>query len=353
MRIGKRKEKHLFFVQSDFHYMICESIIKQNELNKEQCYFASKRGVKIGNGEQQYTLPLEGGLMYYLSHRKEVESFYKDCDVTYYVPFRGYPRERDVKNLVFFEEGLSAFCVRSAISENRQSRSKRERLFGGIRRKFRVYLTRLLVKKDMLQFIDGIYYRTDDELKAKMQLYVCSSRSYEEWAHPLMHRTLLKINAECSEKYNVKQGDCLLVLDRFSKGAVHYPENHIKCVRAMLEYCKMRRCEYVWVKFHPGDFGNKDVKRTFEECARKINLKIQYFDGRLEYLALQNIGVHFVSIHSTILFYAPMLGDSNKSISFVRYMYEIDNKYKEHIQLYGGIERFLDFFSERVECLEP
>ena len=93
--------------------------------------------------------------------------------------------------------------------------------------------------------------------------------------------------------------------------------------------------------------------KNLKKCREGFNLKVHFFDGRLELLALLNINIHFIAENSTILYYAPVLGSTNKSISFVKLMYKLDERYKGLISQYGGMERFVDFFSKNVECLEP
>lgn len=345
----KRVEKHLFYVQSDFHYLICRSIMKRNGLKAENCYFVCHRNVRVDDDVRLYPFPIEGGLSYYFHHRKDIDSFFDNADIYTYTPFRGlFPKRKSANDNFFFEDGLASYRLKENVIKKRLS-TEESGSENPVKKLLKRIMTRL-VKKDSRFFLTGWFHEDVVDPQRRTLLYVCSSQAYAEWAHPFLDRIVLKMEANITEKYNVPRGSYFLVLDRFSNGCVYDVENYKKCVRMMLDYCVNRQVKEIWAKFHPADWNNKNVMKELEESAKGADISIKLFDGRLEYLAMQNINIHFISLNSTILFYAPVLGNTNRSVSFVRYMYEADDKYKSFIHLYGGIERFVEMFSENVEC---
>lgn len=348
----KRKSKHIFFVQSDFHYMICRSIIKENGLKEADCYFVCKRGIQVEKGIQTYPFPIDGGLKYYLLHRKEIDTFYKGCEVTTYTPFRFlFPKKKYIKDVVFFEEGLSSYRLKEEVIKELHANDKYKKLKKNIKYLLRPIIMSL-VNKYSRGFVAGLFDNNEISPLYQTTIYVCSPQAYEYWDHPLLNRNLLKIDVDKSEKYDVPKGSFFLVLERFSGNQTYTHDSYMRCVRAMIEYCVDHNMTEVWTKFHPADWNNKEkALQELNYCAKGFNVKFHFFDGHLEYLALQDDGLCFISISSTILYYAPILGKTNKSVSFVRYLYGIDDNFKKYIQLYGDIDRFVEFFSEEVECL--
>lgn len=345
-----RKEKHVFFVQSDFHYMICCSIIKQNRLELNSCYFVCRRGVKIEDRMQLYPFPFEGGLKNYLLNRKSVGAFYKDCDVTIYTPFRFlFPRRVYAKDSVFFEEGLSSYRLKEEVV-----RKMRHSVIQHLKRILKyLYCTLVMsvLKKDVRAYVAGMFDNTEIDPLHTTTIYTCSPNAYADWNSQLLRKKVLTSFVNTVEHYDVPPKSFFLVLDRFASSAIYSHDAYMKCVRAMLNYCSDNHINEVWTKFHPADWQNESAKHDLEECAKGLNIKFKFFEGHLEYLAVQNLGIKFISIGSTILFYAPILGNTNSSVSFVRFLYDIDDKYKSYIGLYGGIDSFICFFSEQVECL--
>ena len=346
-------KKHLFLVCSDFQYVICKSIIRENALKTEDCFFVSRRGVKLEKEDLTYPFPYEGGFWYYMLHRREVNSFFAGKDISVYVPFRGSFFSKYVHKMNYFEEGLSIFRDSIKISKGISDGKNGKGFVCQVISHLKSILKKILIKEEALFFVDGFYSDREAEPLENSFLYGCSPYALKQWSHPLLEKRILNIGIEPPIKYDVKEGSYFVVLERFSSSNFYDLENYKICLRTIFSYLEKWGVEEIWTKFHPADYKNEHAMEEFEKCREGFNLKVHFFDGRLELLALQNINIHFIAENSTILYYAPVLGSTNKSISFVKLMYKLDERYKGLISQYGGMERFVDFFSKNVECLEP
>lgn len=343
--------KHIFYIQSDFHYMICKSIIALRKLDNRQCFFVCRRGMTVEEGTNNCDL-LEGKnqsffnrVLYLVFNYEKVKRWFGDGDVVVYLPFRFlYPSRLFVKEIVFYEEGFSAY--KTIIPRIKYSFLKQV-----IKDVFKKSFAFLLGNsaRAFLMYTD----LTAIAPKFDIKLYICTPIAYSAINNPHVRKELLPISCTTTINYNLSPHSYFIVLERFSEaGRTCTLEGYKRCVKKMFDYCTKQGIHEIWTKFHPADWTNSDALNHLMECNKGYDLDIHFFDGRLEFLALQNRGIVFLSTSSTILYYAPILGNKNESLSFCKYLASIDDRYNNFMQSFGGIEKFVEVFSENVNCID-
>ena len=127
-----------------------------------------------------------------------------------------------------------------------------------------------------------------------------------------------------------------MVFDRFNTSIGFYSlQNYKMCLAKMVDYCKQNHVREVWGKLHPADWQFKDAKDIAETFFMDEGVGLNWYEGKLEMLAMQDNHITFLGTNSTILFYAPIFGMSNKSVSFSRYLASIDDKYNQFIRAWS------------------
>lgn len=345
-----RRERHLFFIYSDFHYLICKSIISVNHIPQEECFFVCGRGTEVGDGDQVCPFRLYGSksiwgrLVDYFVDFREIRSFFGGCDIIAYIPFRFiFPVEPYVSKIILYEEGFSAY--KKECSKNLPSRNIIKTLLGaGLI---------ALVSTDLWGYF-SLCRSYERDPSGLMKLYVCSEGAYQHFDSPFIDRDILKISKlEQDYQFPIPSGSYFMVFDRFNTSIGFYSlQNYKMCLAKMVDYCKQNHVREVWGKLHPADWQFKDAKDIAETFFMDEGVGLNWYEGKLEMLAMQDNHITFLGTNSTILFYAPIFGMSNKSVSFSRYLASIDDKYNQFIRGFGGIDEFVSIFSEHVECLE-
>lgn len=338
-------EIHVFFVRSDFQYVVCKGIIEKYCIKSEKCVFVTDRNTKIEDAYKQS--PIYGVDRYlnflerckfYLNNMKDVKSFFYDTSVTIYLPFQyRYPNHKYV-NILFYEEGLSAY------------RTKR---FEGLEDEHS-FLVKIIV--NMLSPLN-------DQIKGYLMGFMCcgkrprrgttlfslSDACYQTIDDSFVNKQVIPLPHNPIEYYDIPENSIILVLDRLSEhGRPFELENYMLCINNQLMRLSNEGIKHIYLKYHPADYNNRESKQRIEKilCSFKMNTTI--FIGRLEFLALQNKGIMFLGTNSTILFYASTLGQTNRAVSFYKQLVSIDEKYKAFIQDWGDFEKF---FSKKVECI--
>lgn len=344
-----KKEKHLFFIYSDFHYVICKSIILSNNLKKEDCFFVCGRGMTVEKEDTEVPFPMEDFTSFYkkiisfIKNYKLIHSFFSNYDIVAYIPFcLFFPVGLYVKDVVFFEEGFSSH---SKCIPDLTNKGAREKLKNAMKR-----LISYFVKKNVRAFL--FLYQSIDVVPAyNTRLYVCSDSSYEPCNYPKLEKIVLNIPQLDNEKYAIPFGSYFVVLDRLSNIYRCYSlDNYFRCINRIANFCRFNGVDEIWIKLHPVDGKLNDAKIIAEKEFIRNGIRVKWYNGRLEMLAMQNKNITFIGTHSTILYYAPILGNTNRSVSFCKFLASIDKDYSNFISLFGGIDRFVDVFSKNVEC---
>ena len=340
------KEKHVFFVRSDFQFVVCKGIITHYGLHSEDCYFVTDRNTEVEDYKQS---PIYGigryfrfdeRCMYLFKHYKIVKNFLCDSKLTVYMPFSNHYSSYYNYDYVFYEEGFSAYKEYLELEEvESKSRHRVRRLL--------VFLISPLNKK-IRGYLMGFICNELKPMK-KTRLISFSKDCYPNIHNDLINKIVISVPKQPVELYTIPYGSVIIVLDRLvAFGRPFDLCSYKNCIIHELKWLKDRGIKNVYIKFHPADCDNSDSKRWVEELLHLNSIEFTVFDGKLEYLALQNIGVFFLGTNSTILFYAPLLGDTNKSISFFKVLAAVDDKYKCFIDGWGDFEKI---FSKNVACL--
>ena len=343
---------YLFFVWSDFHLLICKNIIKSKNLNSVDCYFKVDRNVKLEDGDIILPSILEDFQkkrilvrpLFYLFNKKRIDSLLKGKKLEVFYPFVLSYTYRSFCKINYFEEGFSSYitnCSPSKISK-----------FSRLKSLIVFHLVNFFFKGEALKSFVGNFCFSDGSPSEKIDIYTISPYAFSSFNNPLINKIVLDVSWNVTTKYNIPYGSYLMVLDRFSEGGRPYSlSNYFKCLRRELSYIQNNDVNKIWIKFHPADENKEELKFLFYDYVKDGTFTFVEFEGKLEYLAIQDAGISFIGTNSTILYYAPLYGNTNKSISFSRYLASIDSQYEEFMHLYGGIDGFVDIFSKNVECL--
>lgn len=334
--------KNVFFVRSDFQYLFCKSLIHYKGIEKQYCYFACDRGVKVDDGFSECFLYQNGynrsfvkRILFYFYNRKKIVTFEKGCRIVRYLPFSlKYPRYYG-DEIVFFEEGFSAY------SNCRVLYNKRLHISETIKH---ILISLLFPFADIFikSYLLGDNYSGTKPFY-KTSIYTCSNMSYRNIDNPLIVKYVIPFNSFSvgQMEYYIPNGSYVLVLDRFSPfGRPFDIDNYIKCIRYIIDDIQKKDVDKIWVKFHPSDFNNNVSRDLFWEIVKESSMKVELFDGRLEYLAIQNICIHFVGTISTALYYAPILGNTNASLSYAKVLASMDKKYSDFAANWGANEAY-------------
>lgn len=337
---------HLFYIQSNFHLIIASSIIKEKCLSKEDVLFITQRKVNIPT---DYSLlfdesgkGLKSRLLFYLKNKKYLNSILADSLVIAYQPFNYlFPGDCYYNEYYFFEEGLSSYST--AIDPKREDRIIAVRL-----KKLVVNLLFPLGSNSIKGFLIGAC-NTQVIPKKPTKLYICSRDSYKSFVHKTIQRVLVRmypLNGDC-----VISNSNILVLDRMSAyGRPFSVEHYYAALSEFLSKVDLNG-KKLYVKLHPADSNDTTINNEITLFFKEKNIEYAFYDGSLDDVALNNKGNTFMGSNSTILFYAPIWGDSNHSYSFVRILAEKDEHYCSFLNRWGGLESFCKLFSRSVDCI--
>lgn len=346
------RERHIFYIRSDFQYLICRGIISKERLQRDDCFFIVDRGVKLFEEDNYFPFyqkdhfpSFKERINTYFKHLRSFHSFFKRSKVVLYAPFSGgFPQCR-FSEVYFYEEGFSSFAKsRKNEADNGQYKSEQQR--------YR-FLKMLLpfASKGSKAFLLGIGAFKETPLYST-KLYITDDDSYSTVTFPEVKKTLVDLNTEMKFGYDIPRHCYVFVLDRFSTfGRPFSLDNYKLCVQNILRTIIPDSVREIWVKYHPADYGYDDANDIMKEMFQSFEGTIHYFDGKLEYLAAQNNGIRFIGSNSTILYYSSILGETNKAYSFSKMLASLDADYREFMMQWGGMDSFVSLFSKRVECL--
>lgn len=347
--------KYLFWLASDFHYIIAQTIINKRKIDRDKVYYVFQYGreIQIGQDESRCTLydgdlsSFKERILFYIKKRKQVLSFFKGVKLYSFYPFRyALPRYYYFAEYSFFEEGLSSYRETTPVILMKER----------VNEIFRSLIVNLLFfyeDRNIKGYLVGFGF-TRKEAKRTTNMY-CLSNS----AFPQNHDSNI-IKVVCFPslrdnlfRYKLPNGSFVIVLDRYSpKGRVYSLENYSMCLNKEIDYLLNNNVSEVWLKLHPVDNNNPDALEFFRCQFEDRGISTMVFNGKLEFLALQDLQTTFVGTNSTILFYAPLLGKSNNSVSVFKALVRIDSRYQKFIDTFGGPQQFEFLMSQNAECIE-
>lgn len=348
------KDRYVFWIASEFHYIISKSIIIDRGINSQDVYYVCQPGRYINIVDGENLCDLYDGenssfltrLLYYLCNKKKVKDFFEGVRIHLFSPFRGaFPIYDFFEECSFMEEGFGAYVLEEKKPAKKDALKEMLRFLGA-------NLLLCFSSRNIKGYAMGVGF-SGRFPKRFVKIACCSPDVYPKINSTSFVRQVLNLRkVSCCCEYNLPENSFMIVLDRFSsKGRVYSIENYRLCIEDEIEYLKNRQINNVWLKLHPADNNSNDAFLFFKEVFEKSGITVNRFTGILEYLALQDIQTTFIGTNSTILYYAPLLGKSNKAISFFASLAERDESYNKFIDRFGGISVFREMFSKNVLCI--
>lgn len=330
--------------------MIVESYIVSKGISYNDVYFITHRDLKLP-GEYKDRLLYDGTvtsfkarISLYHQETKRYKKILSNKIIYSYAPFQfEFPSFHYFNEYNMIEEGFSAYTLPIQRSNAKSKITEWAKFFF-------VNMTFPFANRNIKGFLMGLSYSS---IRARKQckLIVSSSDAYCNYSFGN------KVNKEVvpmvkHESYAGIKNQTILVLDRFNKkGRPFNDEIYLSILRNVLLKLELNRASLL-VKLHPADACSAfDAKRRLDTLFKELQLEASYIDWNLEDLASSNQGNTFVGTNSTILYYAPIIGESNKSISFARQLAGVDKLYADFLKGWGGTEKFCEIFSKKVYCL--
>lgn len=337
---------HLFYIESYFHLLVVDQIIRAKELPFADCYFVTERGTKLPECYLEHqiydgnTEDLFSRIKHHYSGELNLKELYGK-EICAYLPFQFYfPSKRYFAKYVFFEEGFSAYSPRQIPEKGRRSRRS-------VTKEWIIKLTMPFARKNVKGIVGGI--SCDSNRPFETILYRLSDEAYRGLGHEksITLETIKAVNRpfERSEINNAM----VVVMDRLtSQGRPFDDKEYLDVLADAIRKCYDSKRK-MYVKLHPADSRNKEASERIMECLSPYSPVL--ITENLENLAVCNQGNMFFGSNSTVLYYAPILGDSNKSVSFARMLSQKDEQYCSFLANWGGTEEFCKLFGKEVECL--
>ncbi len=340
---------NLFYIESYFHLLVVDQIINVNKLPIESCFFVTERGVILPKRYEKRLLydGAQSGLLkrveLYYKKRKILKNEFGRKEICAYIPFQYFfPSKLYFTEYRFFEEGFSAYYPKEFVED----KARRRR---GFLKSLFVSLLLPFSSKLIKGLISGISCDSSQLIKTK--LYRLSDDAYKSLdKNSYFDVETIGIKYRDSSIYSEIHDAIVIVADRISsQGRPFFIENYLFILKQTVEILHKDLKRPLYVKLHPADYKNGSSKKIILEELSQY--KPVLITENLENLAIANYDNVFVGTNSTVLYYAPILGDSNRSISFARQLAEKDTKYAEFLNGWGGIEKFIKILSNQVECL--
>lgn len=337
---------HLFYIESYFHLLVVDQIIRAKALSLDECYFVTERGTKLPEIYREH-LVYDGtreGLFSRIKHYyggKLKLNMFKKKEIFAYLPFQFYfPTKLYFAKYVFFEEGFSAYSSRQLPETDRKNKHS-------IIKEWIIRLTLPFARKNVKGIVGGISCVSNRPFKTT--LYRLSDEAYYclEDKKELTLETVKAPNRPFVP--SVIKNSMIVVMDRLTaQGRPFDDKVYLEVLHQTIEkICDPQMKMYV--KLHPADSNNNEASNRIIKTLSLFSPEL--ITDNLENLAVCNQNNLFLGSNSTILFYAPILGNSNHSISFARQLAERDPKYLTFLQKWGTGGRFYELFSRRVKCL--
>lgn len=337
---------NLFFIESYFHLLVVDKIIREKGLHSEDCYFVTERGTKLPNCYSDRVLydgTTEGlftRIKQFYIGKLNLKEFYKK-EICAYIPFQFYfPSKRYFTKYEFFEEGFSAYSHQKLpISGRRNRRSIMKELI------LRLMLP--FASNNVKGLVGGI--SCDSNYPFDTTLYRLSDEAYTGLEdEEIIKLETVKTANQPFESSRIKDA-IVIVMDRLTAQGRPFDDRiYLEVLSEAVKRCYNPKRK-MYVKLHPADSRNKEASVRIMEYLSYYSPEL--ITENLENLAACNQNNVFLGSNSTVLYYAPILGNSNKSMSFARILAQKDEKYRLFLANWGGTEAFCELFEEEVECM--
>lgn len=340
------KKIHIFYIQSNFHSQVARGIIQRYDIPPDSVYFVIQRNVpkpdigglifdESGKG-------LKDRFWFYIKHKVELRQLFKDSYVCAYFPFDYYfPLKKYYDEYFFYEEGLSSYFD---VPKKRSFK----RFFNSLFKSFLAFACGPFICQNAKGFLVESS-NTRVVPNDKYNLIAFSKEAYGTIKSDNVKKIVVQ-PVRTEVKTGIKNS-YILVLDRLSSGWKPYEvNNYFEALNNLFDQVDLSN-RPVYVKRHPADGDCVDSRSNINMLLQRYCKDFCFFDGSLEDVALDDNDNIFIGSNSTILFYAPIFGKTNKSVSFFRLLAKRDDKYREFLKLWGGEDAFCEMFSHNVECL--
>lgn len=332
------KTIHIFHIRSNFHLILAQNIISKNKINND-FYFVVKRNVNLKGINPKNILKINNKKLFNFWDKlmcQNLPYFLNDKNIyikTYLPFFNQYPNYLQGE-INFFEEGFSAYS-------NCRSLNPKFKLIEFFKSTLRFLIVNILFffkSKRKKKFILGpLYFYVNFKSNKKFNYYTLNDK-VDVSGFPNLNLEVLKINKlTSSNKFSNK---CIIVLDRITHPKNFEINNYIKIISKMINDNK--KFKNIYVKFHPFD-SEREKTYFYNNFLFKYN-KIVMIDDSLEDIAISNENVLFLGTNSTMIFYASLIGN-NMSISYAKYLAEIDFKYSKFLEFWGSKNRFFELIN--------
>lgn len=338
------KEKiHLFYLGSYSHLIVADGIIKEKKLPLDKVLFVTYRGVKLPDIYSDNLLfdesTIDNRMKFFLKNFFKLNGIVKRKSICGYFPFQQeFPVIKFFDEYVFFEEGLSAY------DQIMNFKFKREKFLKPL---LLQYALAPFLSRNMRGLLNG--HQNGSPFPFDFTLIGLTNSSYHNFQiagcrHETIHFTNKPLKSSLIKK------SVIIVMDStHAKDRMESVDNYLKILSDVLKNYDFESRK-VYLKLHPDNFRDMDVAISL--IKKYVNfIDFEVINESLEDIALSNQNNVFIGNHSTILFYAPIYGDTNKSISFVRINAERDAIYTKWIKRWGGVDGSIKLFSQQMECI--
>ena len=279
----------------------------------------------------------------FLKEKDRIKKLLNGKLIVSFSPFQYcHPVKRYFAEYKFIEEGFSAYT-------NKQHYST---LKAKLKEIFKVVFINVrfpFQSKNVKGFLIG----SDFSCKAskKYEIIVCSEDAFNRGTKDgLLQKCIVPISEDMKGESHIKDS-YVLVMDRLNPiGRPYEKDNYLAVLKDFLLSLQSTNKQF-FAKIHPSDFGNDVVKEELIRFFLSTGLNIEIIEDNLEIIALSDNNNTFIGTNSTIQYYAPIFGRSNKSISFARLLAQVDSKYASFLEGWGGVDEFCYLFSKQVKCI--
>lgn len=341
---------YLFYVESNFHLLLSISYIVYKDIEIDNILFVTHRGVKLPD-ELSDRLLYDGSkskfiarIKLYLENKKKYQAILRNRLVVSFSPFQyRFPFRRYFSNYSFIEEGFSAYA------SHIDSASWKAIVYEYCKSLF-IDILLPFAGRNIKGFLMGI---TPSLLFTNRisDIIVCSEQAYSQNRYSSVLNKIVVPIYSPREKSSRVNDRIILIMDRQNPHGRPFDDNIYRDV-LYKTLVKMNLTQYkLLVKMHPSDYMYPEYINKTKDYLNNKGLDVFFINNNVEALAQDDAGNTFIGTNSTILYYAPILGKSNHSISFARLLAKTDQQYDVFLKGWGGVDEFCRIFSRQVKCL--
>ncbi len=335
---------HLFYLRSYSHLVVADGIIKHKGLPLDSVFFVLFRGVKLPPCYEKNLLYDESGILnwrkFFMQNYFKLNRLFKDKKVCCYLPFQGeFPVIKFFDEYVFFEEGISAYDA--SFDYTRFNKKKYFKLL------VKYTLIRPFIRKNLIGLYNG--RENGSPFSFECTLVGLTKESYKNVTIDKCKREIISFSGNPLNVSSIKDSVIIVMDSTRASDRMDSADIYLRTLSNALKNLKFESRKF-YLKLHPDNF--RDMEAALDMIKNYIGfIDYSVIDESLENIALSNQNNIFIGNHSTILFYAPIFGSSNKSISFMRIQAEQDKLYSRFLQRWGGVEGYISLFKDKIEFL--